>query len=170
MDPRAHIFSPVASRPSFRYSLHMQARPSHSRPRLHAYVGNFQNCTLNLTTRCMQRQFQFPPSRNRSAGPTDSTSYTYQFTSSSWSPAAHSSRPHFTPTPLRCPMRFQVFLGSMNPSFFFFFFFPFRATPAASQARGQIGAAAASLCHSQGNTRTKLHLRPTSQLVAMPDP
>ena len=37
----------------------------------------------------------------------------------------------------------------------------FRATPAAyggSQARGQIGAAAASLCHSHGDARSETHL------------
>ena len=46
-------------------------------------------------------------------------------------------------------------------SFFFFFFFLFRATPEAygsSQARGGIGAAAASLCCSHSNTRSELHL------------
>jgi len=44
----------------------------------------------------------------------------------------------------------------------FFFFFLFRATPLAygsSQARGWIGAAAASLCHKHSNTRSKLHLQ-----------
>ena len=43
--------------------------------------------------------------------------------------------------------------------FFFFFFCPlFRAAPTAyghSQARGQIGAIAASLCHNHGNARSK---------------
>ena len=55
-------------------------------------------------------------------------------------------------------------------SFFFFFFFflffcLFRDTPAVyggSQARGRIGAAAAGLCHSHSNTRSKPHLRPTT--------
>ena len=43
---------------------------------------------------------------------------------------------------------------------FFFFFFLFRATPAAygnSQARGQIGAAAAGLHHSHGNMGSLTH-------------
>ena len=39
-----------------------------------------------------------------------------------------------------------------------------------SQARGQIGAAAAGLLHSQSNARSDSHLRPTSQLKALPDP
>ena len=58
--------------------------------------------------------------------------------------------------------------------FHFFFFSPFfcffMATPMAyggSQARGLLGATAASQCH--GNTRSKLHLWPTPQLTAMPD-
>ena len=57
--------------------------------------------------------------------------------------------------------------------FFFFFFLLFRATPTAyrgSQARGQIRVAAASLHHSRSNTGTKPCLRPTPQLMAMPDP
>ena len=48
----------------------------------------------------------------------------------------------------------------------------FRAEPAAyrsSQARGGIGAAVASLCHSHSNTGSELHLQTTPQLVAMPD-
>ena len=51
--------------------------------------------------------------------------------------------------------------------------FLFRAAPVAygsSWARGQIGAAVAGLCHSHDNAGSKLHLRPTLQLVAMPDP
>ena len=49
----------------------------------------------------------------------------------------------------------------------------FRATPAAFgcfQARGQIGAAAARLCHSHSNTGSKPHQQPMPQLVAMPYP
>ena len=61
-------------------------------------------------------------------------------------------------------------------SFFLFFFFClFRAVPVAyglSQARGQIGAVAASLSHSHShsNVGSKPYLRPTSQLMATPDP
>ena len=54
----------------------------------------------------------------------------------------------------------------------FFFFFPM-VTPAAYggfQVKGQIGATAASLCHSHSNTGSKPHLWPTTQLVATPDP
>ena len=54
-------------------------------------------------------------------------------------------------------------------SFFFFFLLLFRATPVAhgdSQARGPIGAVAASLHHSHGNVRSEPGLRPTPQLIA----
>jgi len=50
---------------------------------------------------------------------------------------------------------------------------PFRATSAAyksSQARGQIRAAAAGLHHSHSNAGSELHLQPTLQLAAKPDP
>ena len=49
----------------------------------------------------------------------------------------------------------------------------FRAAPSAyasSQARGRIGAAVADLHHSHRNSGSKLHLQPTLQLTAMPDP
>ena len=52
-------------------------------------------------------------------------------------------------------------------------FYLFRAVTAAyggSQARGGIGAVAAGLHHSQSNTRFRLHLRPTPQLMAARDP
>ena len=56
----------------------------------------------------------------------------------------------------------------------FFFFSVFsRAAPVAyggSQTRGLIGAVAAGLCHSHSNARSGLHLRPTPELMAMPDP
>ena len=53
--------------------------------------------------------------------------------------------------------------------FFFFCFYLFRASPGAYacfQGRGQIGAAATSLCHS--NAGYKPHIRPIAQF--MPDP
>ena len=59
----------------------------------------------------------------------------------------------------------------LNTVFLFCFVSFFTATPVAcgsSQARGQIGAAAAG--HSHSNTRSKLHLQPTPQLTATPDP
>ena len=51
----------------------------------------------------------------------------------------------------------------------------FRAPPTAygsSQARGQMGAAATGLYHSQmcSNARSEPHLQPTTQLIAMLDP
>ena len=61
--------------------------------------------------------------------------------------------------------------------FFFLFFFlwllSFRAASAAcggSQARGPIRAVAAGLHHSHSNARSELHLRPTPQFMATPDP
>ena len=55
----------------------------------------------------------------------------------------------------------------------FFSFFLFMAAPVAhggSQARGPIGAVAAGLHHSRSNAGSELHLHPTPQLTAMPDP
>ena len=55
--------------------------------------------------------------------------------------------------------------------FILFLFLFFRATPVAygsSQARGQIGAAAAGLDHS--HMESELHLQPTRQCMATPDP
>ena len=59
--------------------------------------------------------------------------------------------------------------------FFFVFWFFFRAAPVAygiSQARGPIGATAAGLHHSHhhSNAGSELHLQPTPQLMAIPDP
>ena len=60
-----------------------------------------------------------------------------------------------------------------NRFFFFLVFCLFRAAPMAyggSQARGQIGAVPNGLCHSHSNAGSEPHLRPTPQLMAMPDP
>ena len=57
--------------------------------------------------------------------------------------------------------------------FLFAFCFVFRAAPVAyggSQTRGWIGAVAAGLHHSHSNAKSELHLQPTPQLMAMPDP
>ena len=54
--------------------------------------------------------------------------------------------------------------------FILFYFCLFRAAPMAyggSQVRGRIGA---SLHHSQSHAGSELFLRPTPQLMAMPDP
>ena len=59
------------------------------------------------------------------------------------------------------------------PVFNFFLFCIFRAAHMAyggSQARGPIRAVASSLGHSHSNARSKPSLRPTPQLMAMPDP
>ena len=66
-------------------------------------------------------------------------------------------------------------LDSVDSFFVLFLFLLFKATPVAyggSQARGLIGATAASHSHSHShsNTGSKLRLRPTPQLVAMLDP
>ena len=61
----------------------------------------------------------------------------------------------------------------MTLSPFFFFFFFVRAVLVAygsCQARGQVRAAAASLCHSHNNTISEMHLRPMQQLEATQDP
>ena len=59
-------------------------------------------------------------------------------------------------------------------SFLFLVFFAISwATPTAyggSQARGRIGAVAASLRQSHSNSGSELHLQPTPQLTATPDP
>ena len=68
--------------------------------------------------------------------------------------------------------------SSWCTAFLFFFFsvsfiYLFRATPVAcesSQARGQIGAAAAGLHQSHSNTGSELCLQPIPQLRAMLDP
>ena len=59
-------------------------------------------------------------------------------------------------------------LGLCDGTNHIFFLFLFRATPAAygsSQARGQIGASAASLHRRPGNRESKSHLRPTPHLT-----
>ena len=56
---------------------------------------------------------------------------------------------------------------------FFFFFVLFRAALTAhggSQARGTLGAEAAGLCHSHSNAGSEPCLKPTPQLMTMPDP
>ena len=65
------------------------------------------------------------------------------------------------------PTIFSHFIGCL------FGVFCFMAAPAAhgsSQARDQIGTAAAGLCHSYSNNRPKPHLQPTPKLLASPDP
>ena len=58
-------------------------------------------------------------------------------------------------------------------NFYFYFFLIFRAAPMShgrSQARGRIGAIAASLRHSHSSVGSEPHLRPTPQLLVTPDP
>ena len=58
-------------------------------------------------------------------------------------------------------------------SFFFFLFAISWATPEAYgglQARGQIGAVAASLCQSHSNGGSEPHLKPTQQFMGTLDP
>ena len=71
-------------------------------------------------------------------------------------------KPCFACQKFYCPKRIYIF-----------FFCLFRAAPAAyggSQARGLIWAVAASLPHSHGRARSEPCLRPTPQLMAMPNP
>ena len=61
----------------------------------------------------------------------------------------------------------------LNVLLFYFFILLFRAASAAyasSQARGRVGAAAASLQHRHSKPGWELLLQPTPQLTAMPDP
>jgi len=62
----------------------------------------------------------------------------------------------------------------LNALFIYFYLFVFsRAAPAAyggSQLRGPIGAVAAGLHQSHSNSGSELHLQPTPQLMARPDP
>ena len=57
----------------------------------------------------------------------------------------------------------------LSSCLFFIIFFIFRAARVA-YGRDQIGAAAAGLCHSHCNAGSDMHLRPTPQLMATPDP
>ena len=57
--------------------------------------------------------------------------------------------------------------------FILFYFLLFKAAPVtygSSQARGRIGATATGLHHSHSNVASKLCVRLTPQLTAMPDP
>ena len=66
--------------------------------------------------------------------------------------------------------KFFIFL------FLFLFIYLFAASTAAPmayggpQARGLIGDIAAGLCQNHSNAESELHLRPTPQLMATPDP
>ena len=64
-------------------------------------------------------------------------------------------------------------MGVFFGLFFVCLFLHFRAIFTAyggSQAKGQIGAAAASVHHSHSNSGSELRLQPTPQLMAMLDP
>ena len=53
---------------------------------------------------------------------------------------------------------------------FFFSFWATLTTRGSSQDRDLIRAAAANLCHGYSNAGSKLHLQPTPQIMATPDP
>ena len=68
----------------------------------------------------------------------------------------------------KCPIPSSFFLF-----LFYFIFLSFEGHTMAyggSQARGLIVAVAAGLCQCHSNARSELHLQPTPQLMAMPDP
>ena len=70
-------------------------------------------------------------------------------------------------------LNFEFHIFFLCHEIFFFFCFFFRASLLAyggSQARGLIRAPAVSLYHSNSNIRSEPRLRPTPQLMAMPDP
>ena len=71
-------------------------------------------------------------------------------------------------------IRMESLLQILFLFFFFFGLFAFsKAAPGAyggSPARSLIGAAAAGLRQSHSNAGSELHLRPTQQFTAMPDP
>ena len=71
------------------------------------------------------------------------------------------------------PLHFEASLSKILSLALFFFFCFFRETGAtygSSQARSQIGAAAATLHHSHSKARSESPMRPTPQLPATPDP
>ena len=64
-------------------------------------------------------------------------------------------------------------VGSLKSLSLFFFFLLLRAAPVAygsSQARDRIRTLTASLCQSHNNPSAKIHLPPTPQIMATPDP
>ena len=70
-----------------------------------------------------------------------------------------------------CSLPWQLFHDFKKIPFILFFFFSFLCTAAPvaygnSQASGLIGAAAASLYYSQGNTKCEPHLQPIPRLAA----
>ena len=69
-----------------------------------------------------------------------------------------------------CPQSLEVSKGFHQALFMVTFFFFFRVAYEGSQARGQIGAVAASLHHSHSNARSEPHTQSTPQLTAMLDP
>ena len=67
----------------------------------------------------------------------------------------------------------KIYLHCCIYRFFVFCFFLFRAAPVVyggSQARGQIRAKAAGLCHSHSSVGSEPRLQPIPQLTAMSDP
>ena len=81
--------------------------------------------------------------------------------------------PLFVPPPWSGWSGFAVLGARAAVLLFIYLFGLFGAPPEAyggSRARGQTGVIAASLHHSHSHTGSKLHLRPTPQLMATPDP
>ena len=72
----------------------------------------------------------------------------------------------------RKELRLHIKITACNFIYIYIYILLFRATPVAyggSQARDQIGAAAAGLHQSHSNARSEPHLQSTPQLTATPD-
>ena len=77
-----------------------------------------------------------------------------------------------TPTMVEM-VNFMLYVFYHHILFLFYFFGFFQDAPTAyggSQARGEIGAIAAGLCHSHSKSGSKALLKPTPQLIAKLDP
>ena len=129
----------------------------HNLPHLHMHAVNFKSMIVSLHS--VAREGGCPGARTAVKGPGPYISACLDLT---WKFVL---------------LTIALFCLSMNVGFFrgFFvcLFLLFRAAPSThggSQARGLIGATTAGLHHSHSSARSELHLRPTPQLMATPNP
>ena len=85
-------------------------------------------------------------------------------------PATHTQSPPCTVILRQVALFILIALFTLSKLFFGLFLGAAPAAYGGSQARGPIGTVAASLRQSHSNAGSKLHLRPTPQLTATPDP